>query len=227
MKARTWPLQSTAGSLVPGDVASAPYGLVLITGLPTPQITGPRGIVGVETTQRKKTLQRASWPHAALPVRVHSQPCPWNCHYEFRLFQNPTADGSKGAQLLSGNGSGRSPLNTKKLRCNQPGWNSGKRWPWGWRRKDHVSRLEQAHLPSFHLPAGADPLPPRPLPGAPRPQARDHDPAAGGQECSVIAAPSCSLAPASNLSVVVSKAKHEPGFSMMVAILACNFITRI
>lgn len=159
MKARTWPLQSTAGSLVPGDVASAPYGLVPITGLPTPQITGPRGIVGVKTTQRKKTLQRASWPHAALPVRVHSQPCPWNCHYEFRLFQNPSADGSKGAQLLSGNGSGRSPLNTKKLRCNQPGWNSGKRWPWGWRRKDHVSRLEQAHLPSFHLPAGADPLP--------------------------------------------------------------------
>lgn len=143
------------------------------------------------------------------------------------MFQNPTADGSKGAQLLSGNGSGRSPLNTKKLRCNQPGWNSGKPWPWGWRRKDHVSRLKQTHLPSFHLPAGPTRFPPRPPPGALRPQGRDHDPAAGGQERPVIAAPSCSLASASNLSVVVSKAKHEPGFSMMVAILACNFITRI
>lgn len=190
--------------------------------------------------QRKKTLKWASWPRVALPARVQSQPCPWNCHYEFRLFQNPAADGSKGSQLLSGNSSGRSPLNTKKLRCNQPGWNSGKCWLWSLRKKEHISGREEADLPAeplspFHLSGKAKPAPPvPPVPAgssglqrrATRPHGRAGIPLRWTRmpcDCYFFGA----LASARNLSVVVSRAKHEPGFSIMVAILACNFITRI
>lgn len=90
-------------------------------------------------------------PHVALPAPVQSRACPWNCHYGFRLFQNPAADCSKGSQLLSGNSSGRSPLNTKKLRCNRPGWNSGKCWLWSLGKREHDSGQKEADLPAQPL----------------------------------------------------------------------------
>lgn len=197
------------------------------------------GCQGLNPT-KERSLKAGEVAHVALPALVQSRPCPWNCHYEFRLFQNPAADCSKGSQLLSGNSSGRSPLNTKKLRCNQLGWNSGKCWLWSLRKREHVSGQKEANLPAppvllppvrrgqirFPRPTINGRRRRPPAGGAARPYGRARDPAACGQECSVIATSSCSLAPASNLSVVVSKAKHEPGFSIMVAILACNFITR-
>lgn len=108
-----------------------------------------------------------SWPHVALPAVVQSQPCPWNCHYGFRLFQNPAADCSKGSQPLSGNSSGRSPLNTKKLRCNQQGWNSGKCWLWSLRNRRACLRAEGGKSAnpapcSFHLSGEGRPASPVP-----------------------------------------------------------------
>lgn len=127
---------------------------------------GGLGLLGSEPS-RGKSLKAGERPHVALPAPVQSRACPWNCHYGFRLFQNPAADCSKGSQLLSGNSSGRSPLNTKKLRCNRPGWNSGKCWLWSLGKREHVSGQKEADLPAqppapSTCQARADPLPPTP-----------------------------------------------------------------
>lgn len=157
------------------------------------------------------------------------------------MFQNPAAYGSKGSQLLSGNSSGRSPLNTKKLRCNQPGWNSGKCWLWSLRKKEHISGREEANLPAeplplFHLSSKARPASPAPplttgssglQPRVTAPYSIARIPLRWTDANALWLLLLRALASARSLSVVVSRAKHEPGFSIMVAILACNFITRI
>ena len=143
------------------------------------QLECPRGLSRGDSWGRNhaegKDFTVGGWPRLGLPVRVHRQPCPWNCHDEFRLFPKPTADCSKGAQLLSGSGSGRSPLNTKKLRCNQPGWNSSAGSGLEEERPGFRVRAgEAALLP----PAGPDqPLRPVQTPGGCGPGARP----AGGQ----------------------------------------------
>lgn len=160
------------------------------------------------------------------------------------IVQNPAADCSKGSQLLSGNSSGRSPLNTQKPRCNQPGWNSGKCWLWSLRKKEHGSGREEANLPAHPFPPSTCRARPDPRSPFSRPaiHSRKRGASSPGRDLSLWQSPGSrcmwtrmfcdcyffwSLASARNLSVVVSKAKHEPGFSIMVAILACNFITRI
>lgn len=199
----------------------------------------PRGGGWGLSPTKEKDVKMGKLAPLTLPAPVQSQPCPWNCPYKFRLFQNPAADCSNGSQLLSGNSSGRSPLNTEKLRCNQPGWNSGKSWLWGLRKKEHVSGPGEVALPAQACSPStcqARPHPPVPVPpsqqeatglqpGCDPALLPGLDPATRGRERPMMATPFCSLASACHLSVVVSKAKHEPGFSIMVAILACNFIT--
>lgn len=93
------------------------------------------------------------------------------------------------------------PLNTKP-RCNQTA---------------QTSEGAQAHTVHEERPQHGAGAPTRPLllpPVAPESVSGAQEAARGpvpGQECPVIAASSCSLAPARHLSVVVSKTKHEPG----------------